>query len=99
MKAIKLVLLSVLTIACLTGCGTNKKAEVTQTQAPKASPQSTASTNNNNVANDTKNMGNAAGNAVQDVGDAAGNVAKDAGDAVGDAAKGVGDAAKDITNP
>lgn len=88
MKAIKIILLSALTAVCLTGCGTNKKAEVVPTPTAKAT--STANTNGNNgtVANDAKNAG-----------DAAGNVAKDAGNAVGDAAKGVGDAAKDITNP
>lgn len=99
MKAIKLVLLSVLTVACLTGCGTaNKKAEVISTPTPKATTQATSKPDGN-AANDAKNMGDAAGNAVGDIGNAAGNVAKDAGNAVGDAAKGVGDAAKDITNP
>lgn len=94
MKAIRLVLLSMLAAACLTGCGTTKKAEVIATPTPKA----TASPSSN-LANDAKNMGDAAGNAVGDLGDAAGDVAKDAGDAVNDAAQGVGNAAKDITNP
>lgn len=99
MKAIKLVLLSVFTVACLTGCGTtNKKAEVISTPTPKATTQATSNPNGN-IANDAKNAGNAAGNAVGDIGNAAGNVVEDAGNAVGDAAKGVGDAAKDITNP
>lgn len=98
MKAIKLVLLSVLTVAALTGCGTtNKKAEVISTPSPKATTQATSNPNGN-VADDAKNMGDKAENAVGDIGNAAGNVVEDAGNAVDDAAKGVGEAAKDMTN-